>query len=143
MRSRSAISITRRWATVLPTLAAWLVISNHCALGLDETAAKPEAKSGGCPMHSPPAPEKPAPVNLPCCKDLRALAPSAVKNVTAAASQLVGLRDYAALIVQIPSRRTTLRLALDTGPPRALTFAESILQQSLLAHAPPADFVRL
>ena len=143
MRSRSAISITGRWATVLLTVAAWLVISNHCALGLDETPAQPNAKSGGCPMHSAPAKKKQAPVNLPCCKDLRAVAPHAVKNVTAAMGLLVGLRDYAVSIVPIPPHRATLLLPLDTGPPHALTFAESILQRSLLAHAPPAVFALL
>jgi hypothetical protein len=143
MQSSSAISITRRWATVLLTLAAWLVISNHCALGLDETAAKSDAESGGCPMHSVPVKKKQAPVNLPCCKDLRAVAPHAVKNLTATMGQLVGVRDYAASILPVPLRLTPLLLALDTGPPHALTFAESILQRSLLAHAPPAGFALL
>jgi hypothetical protein len=28
-------------------------------------------------------------------------------------------------------------LALDTGPPEVLSFSESVLQRSILAHAPP------
>jgi hypothetical protein len=93
-------------------------------------------------MHSAPAKEKPA-AHLPCCKDLRAVAPHAVKNITAVASQRVGVQDYVAAIFLIPPRLTTQLLALDTGPPHLLSFAESILQRSILAHAPPAGFSRL
>jgi hypothetical protein len=141
MLSRSAMSMTRQWATVLLTIGAWLLLSNHCALGLGETA-KPDSESGGCPMHSAPAKEKPT-AHLPCCKDLRAVAPHAVKSITAAAGQVVGVRDYVAAIFLTPPRLTTQLLALDTGPPHSLSFAESILQRSILAHAPPADFPRL
>jgi hypothetical protein len=35
------------------------------------------------------------------------------------------------------SLRTAAPLLLDTGPPGARSFAELILQRSLLAHAPP------
>jgi hypothetical protein len=93
-------------------------------------------------MHSVPAKEKPA-ANLPCCKDLHALAPHAVKNITAVASQLMGLEHYPAAIFFTPPRRTAQLFALETGPPRSRSFAETVLQQSILAHAPPADFPRL
>jgi hypothetical protein len=93
-------------------------------------------------MHSTPAKEKPA-TNLLCCKDLRAIAPHALKNVAAVASQLIGVRDYLAAIVLMPPRLTAQLPALDTGPPYLVSFAESILQRSLLAHAPPANFARL
>jgi hypothetical protein len=142
MRSRSVMRMTRQWATVLLTIGAWLLISNHCVLGLGDTAADSDSKSGGCPMHSAPAKGKPA-ANLPCCKDLHAIAPHAVKNLTAGASQLVGVQDYVAAIFFVPSRLTTQLFALETGPPSWLSFAESILQRSILAHAPPAGFPRL
>jgi hypothetical protein len=141
MLSRSAMAFTSRWATVLLTMGAWLLLSNHCALGLTD-AAKPDLESAGCPMHSAPGKEKPA-TNLLCCKDLRAIAPHALKNVAAVASQLVGARDYVTAVVLMPPRLTTQLLALDTGPPYLRTFAESILQRSLLAHAPPASFPRV
>jgi hypothetical protein len=142
MLSRSAMGVTRRWVTVLLTIAAWILLSNHCAIGLSRTVANPESESGGCPMHSGPAKEKPA-ANLPCCKDLCAVVPHAVKNITAVASQLVGVQDYVAAIFLMPPRLTTKLLAWDTGPPHSLSFAESILQRSILAHAPPAGFPRL
>ena len=142
MLSRIAVSMIRQWATVILTITAWLLLSNHCALGLSGIVVESDSESGGCPMHSAPAKEKPA-TNLLCCKELRALAPPAVKNITAVASQLVGVQDYVAAIFLVPPRLTTQLLALDTGPPHLLSFAESILQRSILAHAPPAGFPRL
>jgi hypothetical protein len=93
-------------------------------------------------MHSAPAKEKPA-ANLPCCKDLHALAPHAVKTIAAVVSQLVDGQDYFASILLTPPRLAAQLLALETGPPESLSFAESILQQSILAHAPPAGLPRL
>jgi hypothetical protein len=141
MPSCNRFSLARRWTTVLCTIAAWLVLSNHCALGLGESA-ETDSESGGCPMHSTPAKGSPA-KNIPCCKDLRAVASHAAKNLAAVASQLVGLQDYVAAVLTPPPRGAAQSLALDTGPPHLLSFAESILQRSLLAHAPPARFPRL
>jgi len=91
-------------------------------------------------MHSAPAKGSPS-KSIPCCKDLRAVASYAAKDF-AAASQLVGVQDYVAAV--LPSPRVAAQLlALDTGPPRSLSFAELILQRSILAHAPPADFPRV
>jgi hypothetical protein len=44
--------------------------------------------------------------------------------------------DEFALVAHLHT--TPAPLFLDTGPPKAWTFAELILQGSLLAHAPPA-----
>jgi len=140
MLSRSATGMTRQWTTVLLTIGAWLLLSNHCALGLGETA-KTDSEPGGCPMHSAPAKGKPA-ANIPCCKDLRAVASHAVKNIAVVASQLVGVRNHVTAIFLPPPRLTTQLLALETGPPHSISFAESILQRSLLAHAPPAGLAR-
>ena len=91
-------------------------------------------------MHSAPAKGNPA-KNIPCCKDLRAVASHAAKNL-AAASQLLGVQDYAAAVLTSPRVVAQLH-ALGTGPPRSLSFAELILQRSILAHAPPAGFPRV
>ena len=135
------MGLTPRWATVLLTIGAWLLLSNHCALGLADPT-KPDAEPEGCPMHSAPTKEKPA-TSLLCCKDLRAIASHAVKNINAAVRQVVGVRDYVAANFVAPPRLTMCLLALDTGPPHLRTFAESILQRSLLAHAPPSGFPRV
>jgi hypothetical protein len=41
------------------------------------------------------------------------------------------------LALIVTSRNALLPLLLDTGPPGARSFAELILQRSILAHAPP------
>jgi hypothetical protein len=59
-------------------------------------------------------------------------------NVGASAVDFV-LKEYftAGLVVEI-SQAQTQTLGSDTGPPGALSFSESVLQRSILAHAPPA-----
>ena len=141
MLSQRALAGTRRWATVLLTIAAWIALSNHCAFGLSGAMLGSDSATGDCPMHSAPAKEKPG-AYIPCCKDLRAIAPHAVKSITAVAGQLVGVQNYVTAIFLSPPRRTIQLLALETGPPPSISFAESILQRSLLAHAPPAGLAR-
>jgi hypothetical protein len=142
MLSRSAMAMTRRWVTVLLTITAWILLSNHCALGLSGTVVSSGSETGGCPMHSAPAKEKPA-ANLPCCKELRAVGTQIVKSVAAVAKELVGSRDYVAEDFLPPPRLTIEAFALDTGPPGAFSFAELVLQRSFLAHAPPVVFARV
>ncbi len=142
MLSRSALTRTSRWATVLVTITAWMLLSNHCAFGLSGIVPESVSDPDGCPMHSAPGEKKPA-TNLLCCKDLRAVAAKAVKRVTAPGAQLAGIQNYVVATLLPPLRLTTAPvLALETGPPRSLSFAESILQRSILAHAPPAGFPR-
>jgi hypothetical protein len=141
MRRRTAARLANHWAIVLVTMATWILLSNHCALGLSG-ATTSGLEPGVCPMHSGPAKEKPA-ANIPCCKELRAVAAHVTKSVTAAAKQLVGAWDYTALIFPARPHVTLQLVSLDTGPPRSLSFAESVLQRSILAHAPPAGFPRV
>jgi hypothetical protein len=123
-----------RLITVLLSIAAWMVLSNHCALGAITLPASSGVEAGGCPMHSAPEKKKPA-AKFPCCKDLRAVAAKAAASAMAATIRLVGVQDYAAEI--FPSPFAIDVDGLDTGPPGAFSFAESVLQQSILAHAPP------
>ncbi len=136
------MGLTRRWATVLLTITAWILLSNHCALGLSGPGVSSDSEKGGCPMHSAPAKEKPA-ANIPCCKELCAVTLHATKSVTILARQSVGAQDYLAAVFVIPPRVALPPASLDTGPPRARSFAESVLQHSVLAHGPPAIFHRV
>lgn len=88
-------------------------------------------------MHSAPEKEKPA-VKTPCCKEIRALV---AKCVTAGPSalRLIGLQNYAATVFNAPPRLAIAVEELDTGPPRSLSFAELVLQESVLSHAPPVS----
>ena len=126
-----------RLAVVLLTVAAWFVASDHCALAgvlLQPVAASSAHES--CPGHSQPE-KKPGQEKLPCCKSLSAhLAPAKIS----------ASYDVSAFLVQsyfsgefplFSSHSNALIAELDTGPPEVLTFAESVLQRSVLAHAPP------
>ena len=124
-----------RWLAVVASLAAWFALSNHCALAVSLVSQNPDGEMGDCPMHTAPAKKKPAP-NTPCCKDVRAV----VAKAAVAASpllRLLGSLDYTPQIVVPPPREATDIESLDTGPPGRFSFAELVLQKSVLAHAPP------
>lgn len=85
-------------------------------------------------MHS--TPKKNPATKTPCCKDVRA---TVAKSVSAnpIALRLIDCRDHAQEIFSDPARIATEIEGLDTGPPGCLSFAESVLQESMLSHAPP------
>jgi hypothetical protein len=117
-------------------MAAWLSISNHCVLG---SLIAVQAKDSAAPMHchgDRPAPAKSGDEQTPCCKVLKAVAMAKV-SIGANTIDFV-LKKYPTgdLVLGIWLAHTHT-LGLDTGPPGVLSFSESVLQRSLLAHAPP------
>jgi hypothetical protein len=121
-------------AIVVVAICSWFAISNHCvfaALATNDTASRE------CPFHSKPK-EKP-PAGAQCCKILRAVASVPAKSWARDDTKLSDADAYCgerALTIAY-SQTTLVPLSLDTGPPGARSFAELILQRSLLAHAPP------
>jgi hypothetical protein len=75
-------------------------------------------------------------LGMPCCKTLRAV--TTVKITVAANTLNFVLKAYF-LDATLPEISQPARplVALDTGPPDAPSFSESVLQRSILAHAPP------
>ena len=138
MRRLAAIGMTARSTVVVLSLTAWFLLSNHCALGLStgrvETTAP--AEEGGCPMHSGPAKQKPE-TKIPCCKDVRAVVGKSVANALPFSLRYAAPCDYAAEIFGLPPRVSPEIDGSDTGPPNCFSFAESVLQESTFAHAPP------
>ena len=125
-----------RCLIVAITICSWFSISNHCALGA--VAAEMGKAQNECPFHSKPSKQKEQSSQLQCCKVLRAVVFAQSKTWArndGNFSDVDLLIEESALIAR--SLRTGAPLLLDTGPPRAFSFAELILQQSLLAHAPP------
>ena len=121
---------------VAMVLCSWLAISNHCAFAAATLKKTEAAAQSECPFHhSKPAKPKPQPVQ--CCKILRAVTPSAVKTWTRDDAKTSDIDLSAEILFQTPIGQTVTPLLLDTGPPGAQSFAELILQESLLAHAPP------
>ena len=125
-----------RFAVVAIVICSWFAISNHCAFAA--LATKTDLVQAGCPFHSRPKEKQSSGVQ--CCKILRAVAPVVTKSWVRDDADFPGV-DFC------PEQRaggaehlrTVLALSsLDTGPPGLRSFAELILQRSLLAHAPPS-----
>jgi hypothetical protein len=116
---------------------SWLLLSNHCALASLSPSTESAPEMSECPMHSAPAKKKPA-AKIPCCKEVRAIVVKCLQ-ASPVAARLIGLRDYAAEILREPANVTVEIQALDTGPPGCFSFAESVLQESMLSHAPPVS----
>jgi hypothetical protein len=135
MRDWANVTSGARGTIVVVAICSWFAISNHCAFAA--LATKTEPAQTGCPFHSKPK-EKPS-TGAQCCKILRAVAPITAKSWARDDGKLSFADNHNGESVPTTTRsQTTLvPLFLDTGPPDARSFAELILQQSLLAHAPP------
>lgn len=126
----------------LVALAAWLLASNHCALAGVMPVAKQVVVSSHC--HS--SPEAPAPDEKErecdgskCCNSLAAPSLAFAKYVVSYDTSLFVANDGPAFEQRVLGLDHEPAIAeIDTGPPRGHSFAESVLQRSILAHAPPA-----
>jgi hypothetical protein len=119
--------------------AAWLLISNHCAL--EAIQASVEVPMPSChaasPAHQAPAQDDQE-CAVECCKVLRATLLTISKNLAAADTLAFVAHTYVALPVPRTVESEPISIfEWDTGPPGA-GFAELVLQQSILAHAPPS-----
>lgn len=129
-----------RRATALVAAVAWFSISNHCTLA---AAAAARADSTTSVMHchsNQPAPNKQKNEEaMPCCKVLKALE-AKTATVVPTTFDFV-LKEYLdGAILPIISEPHGLLIACNSGPPaHAFSFSESVLQRSILAHAPPVS----
>lgn len=123
---------------VAALVVAWFTATNHCALGLMQQSRQATKEHSRCCGNNP-APAKQAPHEgmRECCKSIHAT------STTPAAFEFgipVAAADMNATIEAVAQRlcpAVFLDGVWDHGPPRALSFAESVLQRSLLGHAPP------
>jgi len=125
-----------RWAIVAIAICSWIAVSNHCAFAA--VATHIDTRQTECPFHSKPAKQKEQSSQVQCCKILRAVVFTQLKaweRDNAKFSDANFPVETGASVVC--SLRTIAPLLLDTGPPGALSFAELILQRSILTHAPP------
>lgn len=129
-----------RGITAMLVVISWFAISNHCALGLAAVAnhQTETVSQHACCASDLPVPPKPAKDSgAPCCKTLLATSAAPAKFCDGRVVLLVGaVLDRTLASLTLPPHATAAFQFLDTGPP-GRTFAESVLQQSLLAHAPP------
>lgn len=130
------MTATIRCAVVAIAICSWIAVSNHCAFAA--IATEINTAQTECPFHSKPAKQKEQPSQVQCCKILRAVVLAKAKDWARNDAQFCDANfPIQACALVVYSSRPVASLLLDTGPPRAFSFAELILQSSLLAHAPP------
>ena len=128
-----------RLPIVALTALGWLTLSNHCAIAALGNPRDVQPRPS-C-HHSPAkqdAPAKEKRCDFECCKLLRAMPTKSAGKVSA--SYHIQFANFAYSVAQSAFEillRATLPLELNTGPPLVPSFAESVLQRSILAHAPP------
>jgi hypothetical protein len=127
-----------RLLTVITTAFAWFFISNHCVLADMQHASQTEASCHQpCCGNQPPA-KNTTESATECCKTLHATLSAAAKDFAGYDTSLFALQFYfVGSVIFTNDSRPVPVLELDTGPPFVHTFAESVLQRSILAHAPP------
>jgi hypothetical protein len=126
-----------RCVAVAIAICSWIAISNHCAFAA--MATKGDSPQAACPFHSKPENQKEQSSQVQCCKILRAVVPTIGKSWTRSDGDFSNIHfpfEECRLLAHFLDALAPL--LLDTGPPGAHSFAELILQRSLLAHAPPS-----
>jgi len=133
---KTDMKASMRWAIVTLAICSWIGISNHCAFAAVATeVAKAQTE---CPFHSKPAKQKEQSSQVQCCKILRAVVFAKTKDWARNDAKFCDANfPIQARAFVVDSSPAVAPLLLDTGPPGAFSFAELILQRSLLAHAPP------
>src|SRR6266498_285327 len=125
-----------RCVVVATAICSWIAISNHCAFAA--VATKSELSQNACPFHSKPAkPQQPAP-GIQCCKILRAVFFATAKSWTRDYAKFSDVNVRVEQLIFVAESHNSPLLLLETGPPGKTSFAELILQRSLLAPAPPS-----
>jgi hypothetical protein len=127
-------------STAFVMFCAWLAISNHCALATAAPAAVTNRAAEGCPYHQAKssAPKPKPSQDAPCCKILRATLVTPAKNLARVAPNILPADfTFITFAVVAPPKLSFASATLDTGPPGGRSFAELILQRSILSHAPP------
>lgn len=124
----------------LLAIAVWFLAANHCAVAsFAPKAPVASAEHEGCPGHPAPAgnQESDGCDGSSCCKSL--IAPFVLaKAVVSYDAFSFSTEDFPAVSGLNPgAQHVTSIEEVDTGPPGATSFAESVLQRSVLAHAPP------
>ena len=142
-----AMKASTRCAVVLIAICSWFAISNHCAFaalagrGMGYQPAsyhRQDADATACPFHSKPTTQQQQPVPVQCCKILRAVVLAKTKSWARDDSKFADVDLHVEKFARVALSHTSqVSLPLDTGPPAAHSFAELILQRSLLTHAPP------
>jgi hypothetical protein len=133
-----------RTIIVATSMLSWFAASNHCVLAappVKHVAMGQSGMSSGCPMHTKQQRSQPEKQNgcgdLPCCKNLRATTTAAAKLVASPVWLGALITFYTPAEAEATAAAARTSCFLDRGPPGESSFAELVLQRSILAHAPP------
>ena len=133
-------SRTLRTTCILVALLGWMALSQRCALWqLLQTKQAAEMQMSCCHASNPKQEKSPAdaPRTPECCKALHVLVPDGAKTPANSVADCLPCPAKLLLAVLPPVVEDTTQT--DTGPPPDVpTFAEIVLNRSLLSHAPPA-----
>lgn len=117
-------------------LSAYAVAIDRCTLAAAyvETAEAPSHED--CPDHGSSGGSE---GDVQCCKTFPTPWVAPGKKLVSLNKFRFAAVTYASVVVaRVQEMQTELRpLELDVGPPFAMSFVESVLQRSILAHAPP------
>jgi len=129
-----------RFPIIALGMVAWFALTNHCALAALEGAAQtpmPSCHESVPAKHAPAKHDHQSTVE--CCKVLRATLITLSSNQASYDALAFATHTYVvALISAAEQSRLNPVIEWDTGPPDGQSFAESVLQRSVLAHAPPS-----
>ena len=136
--------LLRSRALRLPVVAlaalSWLSLTSHCAIAALESSAKspPIPSCHEAPMDQH-APAKDKRCDLECCRMFPATPVKGAEKITASYdTHFVAVTYLLTDLALTDFFRASLPLEWDTGPPPFVaSFAESVLQRSIFAHAPP------
>ncbi len=130
---------TRALLAVL-MLLGWFTATNHCALGLMQKSPVAKAEHAKCCSGKPaPAKDDQAPGGArECCKSIHAVPLPDAKGLVKFDGAQFAVHAFA-LLTLLGSEIAAPESATlpDHGPPRAVSFAELVLQRSLPGNAPP------
>lgn len=127
---RTSQSLSRVVAIV--AALTWFAGSNHCAFAT--VRVRPTCAAHSQCHHSAASADE---AEMVCCKTVPAIV-TKIDNIAAKHESVIHTRALPWLSALLPNESSTFpRTYFDNGPPLSASFAESVLQRSLFAHAPP------
>jgi hypothetical protein len=137
----AALNKIGQLAIVTVSIVAWFSIFNHCALGgaIARATMQSAAASTHCHGDQPVPSKNGGEKETPCCKLLLATLNGDAKTVQNPSTNFLPIQSLAfdVLVCADDAQFRCHLVELDTGPPGSRSFAELILQRSILTHAPP------
>jgi hypothetical protein len=122
----------------LVTILSWLLATNHCAIAREITTAAANDSAPPGHEHCPtPGPKSDGQGQMACCWTLKVSVNQAQSLASYDASFFI-LKWFLPEFLQ-PNFGSEASPAWhwDHGPPKVLSFAEQVLQRSILSNAPP------